>query len=350
MRKHSLILALVLAPALGAQTQPAAPRIETSTDFSVLALSSTGRPALDGVPSATAVGRGLAIGARTGDRQASASATTHVQPVLDRQFGVGMQIDEHGLATSNDANSHAQAGTSDSTPRTNPPAFGAHGVRATFAARPGATGVVIILLDGRSSANAHCAAFVDVDGDGTPDWRAAVNGTTQAARFQVTAGRQGIVVGAYTDGRAGIRGQGQEGYGASLRVFFRADATAPTCTWTSFSRPCGATLVGSDQVAPGGVRIQLDVSGAPASALGLMVIGNQLRAPAALPFSRCDLLVDPRITIGFVTDAAGAATMPFGIHSNLRGLDVNFQAVVIGFDPARNPTVAASNGENLTCN
>ena len=81
----------------------------------------------------------------------------------------------------------------------------------------------------------------------------------------------------------------------------------------------------------------------------MLVIGALLPAPTPLPFGSCDLVVDPRIALGYLTDASGAATVPFGIHANLAGLDVNFQAVVLGFDPANAPTLVASNTENLVC-
>ncbi|MBL8899647.1 MAG: hypothetical protein JNM84_18595 [Planctomycetes bacterium] len=349
MRKLTLVLALTLAPQAFAQTQPG-PSFGTATDYSVLAIAPAG-PSLDGVAAATPIGRGgLAIAARTGDRRAASGASTQVQAISDPTYGLGLQIDENGQASSQDANSAAQAGTSSSArPGTTPPSFGPHGLRAAYPVRPGATGLVVIQLQGRASTNAHCAAFVDVDGDGQPDWRGAVDGTLQGARIPVTAGRNGVVLGIVTDGRAGVRGVGQEGYGASLRVYFRPDPGTPTCTWTTVSRPCGANLVGTANPATGGVRIQLDVTGAPANALGVLVVGALLPAPTPLPFSRCDLLVDPRIALGLVTDANGAATVPFGIHAQLAGLDVNFQAVVLGFDPANAPTIVASNTENLTC-
>jgi hypothetical protein len=349
MRKISLVLTLALAPALAAQTQPSAPSFETATDYSVLAIAPAG-PALDGVAASTPIGRGLAIAARTGDLRVAASAFTRVQIVTDRSFGVGLHIYEDGTAVSQDANSGAHAGTSRSSrPSTTPPSQGAHGLRAAYPVRPGSSGVVVIQLAGGASTNAQFAAFVDVDGDGQPDWRGAVNGTPQGARIPVTAGRNGVVLGIVTDARVGVRGVGREGYSGTLRVFFRPDQNPPTCTWTTLSRPCGAQLAGTANPATGGVRIQLDVSGAPANALGLMVVGSALPAPAPLPFGTCDLFVDPRIALGFLTDASGAAALPFGIHANLSGLDVNFQALVLGFDPANQPALVASNTENLSC-
>jgi hypothetical protein len=348
MRKITLLLTLALAPQAFAQTQPG-PSFGTATDYSVLAVAPAG-PSLDGVPAATPVGRGISIAARTGDRTASAGATTQVQVITDPTYGVGLQVDENGQAASQSATGAAQAGTSSSArPSTTPPSFGAHGLRAAYPVRPGATGLVVIQLQGRASANASCAAFVDVDGDGQPDWRGAVDGTLQGARIPVTAGRNGVVLGIATEGRVGVRGVGQEGYGASLRVYFRPDPSTPTCTWTTVSRSCGASLAGTANPVTGGVRIQLDVTGAPANALGVLVVGALLPAPTPLPFSTCDLVVDPRIALGLLTDANGAASVPFGIHANLAGLDVNFQAVVLGFDPANAPTIVASNTENLTC-
>ncbi|MBK9387785.1 MAG: hypothetical protein IPN34_23460 [Planctomycetes bacterium] len=349
MRKLTLLLTLALAPQAVAQTQTS-PSFGTATDYSVLAIAPAG-PSLDGVAAGTPIGRGgLSIAARTGDRRAASGASTQVLAISDPTYGLGLQIDENGTASSQDANSAAQAGTSRSArPATTPPSFGAHGLRAAYPVRAGATGLVVIQLQGRASANASCAAFIDVDGDGQPDWRGAVDGTLQGARIPVTAGRNGVVLGIVTEGRAGVRGVGQEGYGASLRVYFRPDPSTPTCTWTTVSRPCGANLAGTAAPATGGVRIQLDLTGAPANALGVLTVGALLPAPAPLPFSTCNLLVDPRIALGLVTDVSGAASVPFGIHARLGGLDVNFQAVVLGFDPANAPIIVASNTENLTC-
>lgn len=354
MQKTSLIVPLVLAASAAAQTGPVAPAVLTASDYSVTSVAPAGA-ALDGVPIRTAIGStGLAIAARSGDRTAGAHASTRVGLATDRTYGAGVAVGEDGGAFANAPALQATGGTSDGDPAGRPGQFGAHDLALLYRVPAGTDGVVFVFLEGRASANAGMRAVVDVDGDGQPDWRGAVDGNPHAARFRVTAGANGLRVGISTQaeasagtGRAGT--SAQEAYAGVLRVFFRPGTNDPDCTFTTISRPCGADLAGRAEVVRGGVRIGLAISNTTPNSLGVVVVGDALAAPMPLPFSRCDLIVDPRIAVGFLTDGNGAGNVLFGIHNSLSGLDVNLQAVVLGFTPAGGPSVSASNAENLVC-
>ncbi|MDA0372427.1 MAG: hypothetical protein O2865_01445, partial [Planctomycetota bacterium] len=116
----------------------------------------------------------------------------------------------------------------------------------------------------------------------------------------------------------------------------------------STSRPCGASLAGSDNATGRLLALTLDVTGASPQGLGLLVVGAPAARPTPLPGSTCSLVLDLAAAQGlfpFITDAQGDASLTFRVPP--RPLTTDFQAVVLGL--GRGATLSATNGLNLVC-
>ncbi|MCB9882610.1 MAG: hypothetical protein H6834_12540 [Planctomycetes bacterium] len=339
------------ALALFAGTTCAQDRLATATNYAVLAQE--GRAAaFDGVPAGTDVGRGLMLTANPSMTRTGSLATTHVHPLRTASGARGVGVRETGRAVNADPNLAARAATSNDTPRVTPPTAGPHTVRFQTAIANGAAGHILIVWSANASTGAAIRALVDVDGDGTPEWRGGNNqGQAERAVLRVPAGMRGLTIDVTTEGAARVAGAGREGYEGGLQVLFEEDASGPSCAFTAFGTPCGAQLDGTISANPmGGARAELLVSQATPGALGLVVFGDQMR-PVALPFSRCDLLID--VSMGgaltaFVVDRNGEASMGAPLPRMAGGVDISFQAITLGF-LNNQPQIAATNGTNLVC-
>ena len=96
------------------------------------------------------------------------------------------------------------------------------------------------------------------------------------------------------------------------------------------------------------LALTLDVSGASAQGLGLLIVGGPAATPVPLPGSTCSLVLDLGAAQGlfpFITDAQGDASLTFRVPP--RPLTTDFQAVVLGV--GRGSTLGATNGLNLVC-
>ncbi|MDA0934714.1 MAG: hypothetical protein O3C51_14780 [Planctomycetota bacterium] len=323
----------------------------TQTDFAAFAADGT-NTAFDSQAAGTAIGRGLSVQAeiQTNPRTPpQAWATTFVTPLTLRAGSVGLQLREIGGARGDGTRAQITAGTSADAPGTTRPTQGAHAVSFVVPAAAGSTGTVQINWGGQASAGAALAASVDADGDGRPDWR-GVAGTPDSQQIAVTAGPRGVRVVLATNGSATASGTNRAVYQGGLSVVFTPDGTGGglSCTWTSTSRPCGASLAGSDNATGRLLALTLDVTGASPQGLGLLVVGAPAARPTPLPGSTCSLVLDLAAAQGlfpFITDAQGDASLTFRVPP--RPLTTDFQAVVLGL--GRGATLSATNGLNLVC-
>lgn len=325
-------------------------RLVTATNYAVLAQE--GRAiAFDGVPAGTDVGRGLVVTANPSMTRTGSLAQTYVHPLRTTTGARGVAVRETGRAVNADPNLGARAATSESSPRTTP-AAGPHTVRFQTAIANGAAGRVAIVWTANASDGASIRALVDLDGDGTPEWRGGDNqGNTERHVLRVPAGLRGLTIDVTTEGAARVGGAGRAGYEGGLHVLFEEESSGPSCAFTSFGTPCGAQLDGNITSGPrGGHHAQLVISNATPGALGLVVFGDRSR-PVPLPFSRCDLIVDPSTggaLDAFVVDRSGGATLGAPLPRMAGGVDISFQAITLGF-LNNQPQIAATNGTNLVC-
>jgi hypothetical protein len=347
MRITTTILGLQLSiSALCAQSGAA-----TATDFAAFAADGT-TIAFDAQPAGTAIGRSLAVQAEVAANPRTppqAWARSFVTPLTLRAGSVGLQLREIGGARGDGSSAIVRAGTSADAPGTTRPTQAAHAVALLIPAAAGSTGTVQINWGGQASTGATLVASVDADGDGRPEWR-GVAGTPDTQQLAVTAGPRGVRIVLATNGSATATGTDRAVYQGGLSVAFTPDGAGGglSCTWTPTSRPCGATLAGSDNTTGRLLALTLDVSGASAQGLGLLIVGGPAATPVPLPGSTCSLVLDLGAAQGlfpFITDAQGDASLTFRVPP--RPLTTDFQAVVLGV--GRGATLGATNGLNLVC-
>lgn len=198
-----------------------------------------------------------------------------------------------------------------------------------------------------ASPGAAAGVSIDVDGDGVADFSARANGTAVSQQLPVTAGRNGVTIDITTLGRADVTGIGRERYEASLTVAFAPTPQPPTCTFTAFGPQCDGALAGSLATTPRGEAIQLDVTGATAGAMGVLVIGPLARTPQPLPGTNCELLLQPANSQLFWLDRNGDGQQLIPLPRRMP-IDINFQVVtVITTGSAR--VRGSTNGVNLVC-
>lgn len=132
--------------------------------------------------------------------------------------------------------------------------------------------------------------------------------------------------------------------GALLLAGAAVAQTHPTCTFTSFGRPCGGDLAGSIVRGP---AIQMDVTNAAPASVAILVAGHMAARPHPLPNSNCLLLVDPRLTLVTPVDRHGNASFHLRLP-HVTPLDVDFQAVTIALH-RNGRTAESTNGVTLQC-
>jgi hypothetical protein len=349
-------LSLVLLPSLalaqfGPGGRPGAfpPQhtITTTTDFGVVTALGTAT-GFDAVATGTAVTRNLGVHTGAGTRPDTAHALTRVGFARTLREGPGVEITEHGRVANTVATQNGSAGTSDDAPGTASPTQGPHGIRVAYPnLASGTNAIVSIHWSGRATAGASISAAVDIDGDGTADFTGgATPRVTQL--LQATAGANGVVIDITTSGSASVTGVGDESYGGHLLVLVKEGTLPTSCTFTNFGAPCGADLNGTVGT---GLDLTLDITNAPANAMGFFVAGDQAATPVPLPGGTCNLLVDGRRWFHHQlirTDATGAASV--GIPTPRLAVTIAFQALL--FTPGSTPqtrNVVASNGTELVC-
>ncbi|GAB4137263.1 MAG: hypothetical protein Fur0037_02260 [Planctomycetota bacterium] len=348
MRNLSLLFApLSLAVPLLAQNPPVAG--ETATDFGSIAAANTASD-FHSIDAHTAVGHHLLVGARAGGGMgptstAMAFARSAVTPLMPGPLGVGMEITESGAAAGFVSTDTASCGTSASNQSDPSPVRGAHGIAIAFAAAQNAQGTVTLVWRGQASQGASATVDVDVDGDQVIDFHGVANGTPVHQQFPVTAGANGVVVTVSSQGAADVTGQGHESYGASLAVFFHPTVQQPSVTFTQFGPSCGGTLAGQMRATPRGPVLQLDVTGGAPNALALLVLGDALTTPIALPSSTCQVLVGPHFGGVSHLDANGDGTRVLDIRMR-PPVDIDFQMVTLDL-AGSTLALASTNGLNL---
>lgn len=343
---HTTLRATLAASALAGLLAAQSPAFVTSTDFGVLARTAT-QSGFDSIDANTPVQRGIAVRAAASERGSGAQANTTVTGLQLANGARGVQVQETGAAFSDQANGAAACGTSASNQNDPAPRRGAHGIRLHFPLTANATGTVYVHWRGSASTGAAAGVSIDIDGDGVADFSARANGTALSQQLPVTAGRNGITIDITTLGRADVTGVGRERYEASLAVAFAPTPQPPTCTFTAFGPQCDGALAGSLQTTPRGEAIQLDVTGATAGAIGVLVIGPLARTPQPLPGSTCDLLLQPAHSQLFRLDANGDGQQMIPLPRRMP-IDINFQVVtIITVGNAR--VRGSTNGVNLLC-
>jgi hypothetical protein len=305
---------------------------------------------LDSVaPGTTIAPGGIEVGALSGTFASGmrAAARTEIRRDLS-PLGLGFEITENGRALG----AGARCGTSSDAAGSASPMPGPHGAQAVWSLAPGATGTLSIgWVAQTSNSGALAGAVVDVDGDGTPDFTATA---AQSAfqQFALTADANGDVsISVATDGLAGATASSNtSAYHAVLRVHFRPDVPAPTCTFSSFGQGCGGNLAASLDLSRSRPALDFDVSNANANGLGLLLIGTQRATPIVLPNSMCSLLVDatPGLHVPFRTDGAGAASirLPF---TGRRAFTIDAQALLLIADPVAGPSLGTTDGVQVVC-
>jgi hypothetical protein len=127
-------------------------------------------------------------------------------------------------------------------------------------------------------------------------------------------------------------------------ILMSVAANAQTVTFTSFGRPCGGDLNGSQVRTATGTTVRFDVTNAAPNSVAVLVLGHQSR-PLPLPGSNCTLLVDPRATVLQQVDRTGAAAFRFQLPP-IAPLSIDFQAVTIALN-RNGRTAESTNGVNL---
>lgn len=341
MSKTLLTLAVLLpfAP-LAAQD----PSLVTTTKYGVAAIAGNTQDA-DSVDARTQIGpRGLSLIARAGNDRTSPHAATNVR-IGATENGIAVGVAEAGSA-SGDENVASQVGTIGNGDR---PTFGPHSLRLSIPARPGTEGKVAIAFAGNASDNAGAGASVDVDGDGQADFAARADGTPHRVVLDVTAGRQGgIAIDITTVGHASARGATRSAYAIELHVAFSPnDIGGGHCEISPFGRPCGGELAGRAALGDRAIDVGLRISGAAASTVGVIALGDQLDRPLPLPGSDCLLLVLPQHLVTFHTDPNGDGHASLRLPARLP-LRVSLQAITVVIDRS-GLSLFSTNGLSLVC-
>ena len=127
-------------------------------------------------------------------------------------------------------------------------------------------------------------------------------------------------------------------------IALSATLGAQTCSFTSFGRPCGGDLAGSQVRTATGSAVRFDATNLAPGSVAIMVLGQAGRQ-LPLPGSNCGLLVQPRDTQLATVDRLGDASFRFDLPRTLP-VAADFQVVTIGLN--RNGRIAEStNGVHL---
>jgi hypothetical protein len=332
------LLALLAAAPLAAQDGFS---LVTASRYGVLARAAD-RQDSDAVAARTPIERPLHLHARLGDDRLAPGATTLVRREALRDLGVGVTVAEEGHAHAPQAG--VVVGTSGDGDR---PSFGSHALRLGLRVAAGTKGKVVVLWHGNASDGAFAGALVDVDGDGTADFAGRADGQPHRQAFDVTAGRDGLVIAITTIGQAAARAGERAAYAARLGVFFHpAGSGGVDCEVTPFGRPCGGALAGRAGADDRGIHIGLHVTGAAPNVNGVVLLGTPLDQPRSLPGSDCLLLVDGIRAVHFTTDRAGAAQL--ALHLPGARLHAALQALTV--ERTRDGVrVASTNGLTVVC-
>lgn len=124
-----------------------------------------------------------------------------------------------------------------------------------------------------------------------------------------------------------------------------------TASATTYSAPCASVaLAGAlSQQANGSHVANLQVTGATASALGVLALGGQqLAVPLPPPWATCTLLCSPDVTASFVATPTGTAAFSFPVPAQA-GLVAYLQAFTIDWTQPALP-LDASNGLRIQNN
>lgn len=354
MQYRTLLVPLGLVLPVLAQTPPVT--VTTATDFGVLATANS-QSSFHSVAVNTALPPAFFVGARVGggngpgpmSRLAAAEAHTSVVlltgPRPGNQPGLGVHIEEAGMAVGLTATDAALSGSSADAPTATAPTRAAHGLTVAFAAAANATGTVVLNWRGDATANASATVDVDVDGDNVIDFHGVANGTPVQQQFPVTAGANGVVVSVTTTAAADVQGVGNEHYRAGLSVHFAGTVTQPTVTFTPFGPSCDGTLSGQMVPTPRGNAVQLDVRGATAGSLAFLVVGAPLATPLNLPGSQCQLLVQPGFHGFTLLDANGDGSRVLGVPGR-PPITVDFQMLTLDLSGST-LALGTTNGLNL---
>ncbi len=120
--------------------------------------------------------------------------------------------------------------------------------------------------------------------------------------------------------------------------------TFPTCAFTSFTRPCGTDLAGSQIRGPG---LQWDVTNAAPGSVAILAIGQAMRQPLPLPGTNCLLVVDPRLLLVAPVDRGGNAEFVLRLPP-IAPLSIDFQAVTVALN-RNGRTAESSNAIEMRC-
>lgn len=121
---------------------------------------------------------------------------------------------------------------------------------------------------------------------------------------------------------------------------------SPTCTFTSFGRPCGGDLAAQQLTSRTGTTVRFDVTNAAPGSIAVLAIGHAAR-PVALPGSNCSLLLDARATHFSQVDRLGQVSFRFPLPA-IVPLIADVQVITVGFD-RNGRTAESTNGLHVVC-
>ncbi|MCC6670576.1 MAG: hypothetical protein IT458_05925 [Planctomycetes bacterium] len=289
-----VFLPLVLGAALVAQGPTF--KLSTATKYGVVAQIGTNEK-VSGVAANTAVVQPLALNARNFATNLSANAANSAG--LSRFYNQAtVHVREHGAVYSNTTTGKALAATIDAGGTDN---AAPHTLSFTVTGTTSQNGVVVVSWSAQATPGGSARCAIDLDGDQTPEFTGTANQRPVVKEFPVQAGTSGFAFTITTECAAAIEDvRGGASYSASLSVSFR-EGSSRTYTVTPFGPECRGKLAGSASMN----TLTLNLTNAPASAIGLLVIGD---TQGTVELGDCDLLVLPEVIQVFQTDAQGKAT------------------------------------------
>ncbi|MFQ5506456.1 MAG: hypothetical protein ACE5F1_16930 [Planctomycetota bacterium] len=215
-----------------------------------------------------------------------------------------VHIDEMGSSSARGSSSGTSASLSAGNLKPGP-----HSFQYSVKASKGAKGTLHVTWMGMATGNGAVRVAIDVDGDAKPDFSASQKDMMLQRSMSVTAGAAGFVFMITTEGSVSGSAMmmGQASYGGCVNLAFEEQKGNDDDPGAA---GCGPELCGSIAQTSGGRLLELRLTKAAPSSLGVTVIGNR-RMSTAIPGSYCLLGTNLLSYLLFQTDGKGGATQRF---------------------------------------
>ncbi len=125
-----------------------------------------------------------------------------------------------------------------------------------------------------------------------------------------------------------------------------------TASLTTYAGPCSSVTLGGSLVPqPDGSHLaNLQITNGYANGGCILVLGGaQILAPLPAPWNACALVCSPDVSVAFLLDGAGAASVPLTVPA-VAGLGAYLQALALDFSMPPSLPLDASNGVHLANN